>query len=108
MERFGVKLRQLREDKGLTQQEFASLLDMNRATISHYESNLSYPCADVLVKMANFFHVSVDQLLGRSGISVDVFDGLTEEQIQSVQEIMRQYRDMNHRLSQYEHSHCES
>lgn len=108
MERFGVKLRQLRENKGLTQQEFASLLEMNRATISHYESNLSYPCADVLVKMANFFHVSVDQLLGRSGMVVDVFDGLTEEQVKSVQEIVRQYRDMNHKLSQYESSHYKS
>ena len=73
MERFGAKLRQLREDRGMTQKEFASLFEVNRATIGHYESNISYPSADVLVKMANYFHITVDQLLGRTTADPNLF-----------------------------------
>ena len=98
MERFGAKLRQLREDRGMTQKEFASLFEVNRATIGHYESNISYPSADVLVKMANYFHITVDQLLGRTTADPNLFEGLTEEQIDSLEEIVRQYRILNSKL----------
>lgn len=95
MERFGVALRKLREEKGLTQKEMAVLFGVNRATISHYEGNLSYPTADILVNMANFFHISVDRLLGRTDGAAELLEGLTDEQIQSVKEIIRQYRLLN-------------
>lgn len=99
MERFGTKLRELREEKGLTQKEFAALFGVNRATIGHYESNISYPSADVLVQMANYFHITVDQLLGRSAGNPEMFEGLTEEQVGSLEEIVRQYRLLNRQIA---------
>ena len=95
MERFGVSLRKLREERGLTQKEMAALFGVNRATISHYEGNLSYPTADILVNMANYFHITVDRLLGRTEGAPELLEGLTDEQIQSVKEIIRQYRLLN-------------
>lgn len=106
MERFGAKLRQLREEKGLTQREFAALFDVNRATIGHYENSTSYPSADILVQMANYFHISVDQLLGRSNGGPELFDGLTEEQMSSIKEIVRQFQVLNGKLEVHGADSC--
>ena len=45
--------------------------------------------------MANFFHITVDRLLGRTEGAPELLEGLTDEQIQSVKEIIRQYRLLN-------------
>lgn len=58
------KIRDLREDKDLTQQKIAEYLNVTQATYSRYESGeLDIPTA-VLIKLAEFHEVSVDFLLG--------------------------------------------
>lgn len=60
-------LKQLRQSKGLTQQEFASMLDINLSSYQKYEraNNTITPSLDSLIKIADFYGVSVDYLLGR-------------------------------------------
>ena len=63
---FGKRLRKLRKEKGYTQQDVADYLGVNRATIAGYETKGIQPGHDTLVKLANYFDVSVDYLLGNT------------------------------------------
>lgn len=59
------KLKALREKKGMSQAELASVLDVAQQTVASWERENSSPNYDVLLKIAAFFHVSTDELLGR-------------------------------------------
>ena len=61
-------IRNLRIDGGYSQTEIAKLLNIRQNTYSQYEIGvLRYP-VDVLMKLADFYGVSVDYLLGRTDI----------------------------------------
>lgn len=61
-------IRKLRTDRGFTQKQIAELLGVSQNTYSQYEIGvLNYP-VDALVKLAEFYCVSVDYLLGRTDI----------------------------------------
>ena len=61
---FNEKLISLRKSKGLSQEELGSELNVSRQTISKWEKGLSVPDADMLIKIADIFEVSVSELLG--------------------------------------------
>lgn len=63
---FPEKLKSLRNRKGITQQELANNVEVSRTAIAGYESLGKEPSFEVLSKIANFFNVSVDYLLGLS------------------------------------------
>lgn len=60
------RIRDLREDKDLNQQDLAKLLSVSQATYSRYESGTLDIPTSALIKLADFYHVSVDYLLGRT------------------------------------------
>lgn len=61
-------IRNLRIDSGLTQKQIAEYLHIKQNTYSQYEIGvLNYPI-DVLMKLADFYGVSVDYLLGRTDV----------------------------------------
>lgn len=58
------RLRDLREDKDLTQQEVADMLGCSQTTYSRYETgDLNVP-VDILKKLAKFYKVSIDYIVG--------------------------------------------
>lgn len=59
------KIRELRVKKGVTQTELGSLLGVTKNSISYYENGKRQPSPDMLVKLADYFGVSIDALLGR-------------------------------------------
>ena len=59
-------IRALREDNDLTQQQLADYLGVAQNTYSQYETGKIADTAQVLVKLADFYGVSVDYLLGRT------------------------------------------
>lgn len=61
----GERLRKMRENRNLYQQEVADYLGITSATLSRFETGARQPDASMLVKMANYFNCSVDYLLGR-------------------------------------------
>lgn len=61
----GDTLRFLREKTNKTQEETAKALGIKRSAYSHFENNRNNPDNETLVKMANYFNVSTDYLLGR-------------------------------------------
>ncbi|MGF7431057.1 helix-turn-helix transcriptional regulator [Thermoanaerobacterium thermosaccharolyticum] len=65
---FGERLSQLRKEKGLTQEELAKALNMTRSSLSLYEIGKRDPDTDTLKKIADFFNVSTDYLLGQTDI----------------------------------------
>lgn len=61
----GNRIKQLRIENNLTQNQFASLFGLYDSTISQYENSKRSPEYDIIIKIANKFNVSVDWLLGR-------------------------------------------
>ena len=60
---FHEKLQELRKSRGLTQEELAECLFVSRTAISKWESGRGYPSIDSLKEIANYFSVSIDELL---------------------------------------------
>ena len=60
---FGMKIRQLRSSKGMTQEELAEKANTERSHISKIEKGASSCSVNLLVVFANIFHVSTDYLL---------------------------------------------
>lgn len=61
--RFGDRLKQARTDQQLTQQDVAKQLNVSRQTISSWETENSYPDIDSLIRISDFYHLSLDVLL---------------------------------------------
>ena len=65
---FSTRLAQLREELGLTRKEVAEKLNIDQTTYGKYELSKRQPDYDTLQKIASFFNVSVDYLLGRTNV----------------------------------------
>jgi len=76
MANFGELLAELRQDNRLTQKELGEIIHVTAGTISNYENGIHPPATDKLTDLADFFHVTVDYLLGRcvSNLSVDYWN----------------------------------
>ncbi len=71
MNRFGEKLRVLRQQHGLTMQELASVLDLlSRGHVGDIEKGRKKPSVELAVRVALFFNVTTDQLL-RDDLELD-------------------------------------
>lgn len=64
----GDRIKKERIAKSITQKELSKLLDVSPSTIGMYEQNRRQPDSETLKKLANFFNVSTDYLLGRTDI----------------------------------------
>jgi len=60
------RLRDLREDKDLSQKELAQILGMSQTGYSKYETGENDIPTQILMKLADFYHTSVDYILGRT------------------------------------------
>jgi transcriptional regulator with XRE-family HTH domain len=65
---FAERLKALRIEHKVTQQQLAQLLGIGRPTIAGYETKGKQPDYDKLIELAEYFNVSIDYLLGRSAI----------------------------------------
>lgn len=61
---FNENLKNIRRQKGLSQEELAERLHVVRQTVSKWEKGLSVPDADILIRIAEIFETSVSTLLG--------------------------------------------
>ncbi|MCH5160327.1 MAG: helix-turn-helix transcriptional regulator [Clostridiales bacterium] len=65
MTEFGNRLRELRNEKGISQQTLALEIQHSQQVISNWESGNVEPTASAIVSVADYFDVSTDYLLGR-------------------------------------------
>ena len=78
---FGTKLKSLRKQAGMTQQELATKLGITKSVVSYYELSERTPSPEVLKDLAIIFHVSADYLLGIERTkTIDVSD-LSDDEI---------------------------
>ena len=64
----GRRIAELRKEKGMTQEELARALNITRSALSLYEIGKREPDTDTIKKIAEFFGVSIDYLLGQTDI----------------------------------------
>ena len=76
------RIKQLREQAGISQSELARRLDVTRSSVNAWEMGLSAPTTQYIVAMAKIFHVSSDFLLGLSKEQCLVLDGYTSQEIE--------------------------
>lgn len=76
---FGERLAALRKEKGISQAQLAKMLNMGQSTIAMYERNKRRPDPETLERLADFFQVSVDYLLGRTDSRERLKYTLTED-----------------------------
>ncbi len=60
---FGKNIRELREDRGLSQKQLAEKIGVTQGAIYFWEKEINEPTAGCLIRLAEFFSVSVDELL---------------------------------------------
>lgn len=61
---FGEKLTKLRKERGMSQEDLASNLNVSRQAVSKWESNNSYPETEKIVAICKLFNCSMDELIG--------------------------------------------
>lgn len=96
---FGVILRKMRKDRGMTQSELGAKIGLPKAVISKYETGLGYPSFDVLIRIAQFFGVSTDYMLGVAGNKTLDITGLTGSQAALLHHLVAELRSANNAAS---------
>lgn len=92
----GERIRQQREQRNMSQAEFARRMGVTRATVSAWEQGVNLPTASYLVDMARLFRVSSDYLLGLSSTNALSLNGLTSQEVGLVYELVN-YIEQNHK-----------
>ena len=74
-----MRIKELRLEKNKTQNEIATILGISRQVFANYEKEINYPDPNMLIKLADYFDVSIDFLVERS----DDFGNITTKKIPS-------------------------
>jgi len=95
MSLFGLRLKTLRNTKGVSQRQLAEKLDISKGSVSRYEQSAMYPTVEVLVKLCAYFHVSADYILGLSDKIDFSISHLTDDQVQIVLSTINEFERLN-------------
>ena len=90
---FGLRIRELRESKNMSQETLGKRIGRSKPVISSYENNIKTPPLDVLIGMARVFNVSLDYLVGMKANKTVSVDGLTDKQINIIRSIIEDFQD---------------
>ena len=82
------RLKQLRLEKDLRQDQLAKLVHVEKSSISMYENDVRQPSYEVIIRYAEVFNVSVDYLLGRTNDRSLDLSGLTAAEIAIISELV--------------------
>lgn len=89
------RIKQLREQRNLTQAELARLLGITRSSVNAWEMGISVPSTQYVVELSHLFKVTTDYLLCVDAATINV-SGLTESDIQLLHSIIAHLREKNH------------
>ena len=84
------RIRDLREDRDLKQSDLAAATGIDQRTISNYETGKTSPDAAALLRLADFFNVSVDYLLGRARSDLST----KEKRIRAIERIQSELEEL--------------
>jgi transcriptional regulator with XRE-family HTH domain len=91
---FGGRLKALRTDCGLSQEQLAIRLGITKGMISSYETSMRMPSYAILIKIARVFSVSTDYLLGLDDVDAVNLAGLTSKQKAIILDTVNEFRNM--------------
>ncbi len=90
------KLRELRKASGLTTTELGKIIGCSNPTITNYERGYRNPDPETLVKLANYFGVTVDYLLGlEDETPASAHTPTTNEQTEAERELLTLFRELS-------------
>ena len=75
---FGTMIAALRKEQGMTQLELAEKMGVTDKAVSKWERDLSFPDVNSLPKLAEIFHVSVDELMQVEGIKEGTYNKIKD------------------------------
>lgn len=78
---FKLRLKDLREEKGVSQQQLANILGISQGSVGNWESGIREPNFETIKKIADYFAVSTDYLLGRT----DEPNQSTDQQLEGIE-----------------------
>lgn len=67
-EEFGKRIKQLREENGLSMQALANALEVTKSAVNMWENGGAVPREDILIKISKQFKISIDELLGNKNV----------------------------------------
>lgn len=94
------RLKQLRLEKDLRQDQLAKLVHVEKSSISMYENDVRQPSYEVLLRYADIFGVSVDYLLGRTTDRSLDLSGLTAADIALISKLVDSMAAKNRKLEE--------
>ncbi len=95
---FSENLIKLRKNKGFTQQQVASKLGIDRTTYTKYETGVSEPGFEMLIRLSQMLNVSLDELFGgpvNDPLTAAVSDSRAESLSEDELELIAAYRGLN-------------
>ena len=90
---FGIRLRQLREERGLSRTAFAKKLGVSKETVYRYENNVQVPSLDRTKQIAVILRTSIDYLVGLDNQYTLKFPDLSKEQRNALNLFLRAFVD---------------
>ena len=84
----GESIKRLRQARNMSQVELAFHLNVTKQSVSNWENNNTLPSIEMLVKIAKFFSVSTDYILGLDNRDYIEVTGLTDRQLGHVRSII--------------------
>ncbi|MEN6463056.1 MAG: helix-turn-helix transcriptional regulator [Syntrophomonas sp.] len=94
----GQNLKKLREVRKIAQKNLADMLGVGISTVAGWERDYRNPDLEMLVKLADFYDVSVDSLLGRQDFDVKV--DIDSDRIKYKSEVEKLGDEITHSISQ--------
>jgi len=89
---FGLRMRELRNKRGLSQRKAAKLLNVSNSAVSGYEGNIRTPSLEVLTQIALLYNVSTDYLLGLENRKMIGVDNLTSRQMDIINSLLTEFK----------------
>lgn len=86
---FGNTLKMLRLKENLTQAQLAQKLGLTKSVISAYETGLRMPSYEILIHIAQIFHVSTDYLLGLEQKHEIDLSGISQEEVDALLNLIK-------------------
>lgn len=96
-----MKLKEIRKKFGFTQKQVAEKLDIPISTYNGYENEMFQPTVSTLIKLANFYNLSIDELVGREHQNYIDKGTLNDLEINIIEKIILLDRDNLIRLQSY-------
>ena len=102
-EALALKLKIMRQRRGLTQKELSEYIGIGRQSLSSYETGRCTPPPENLMIIADFYGISVDSLLDKTISAPSQIDArdLTKKQIEALNIVVEELRQLNRQNPSY-------